>query len=226
MKSVALGCIECREMSDLKTTARKIEPWNPPGPKRVMVVAWGLTPDKGKTVTVSMEMDQRTSYTAQFLEREILGPLGVDRASAFVTDVVRCFFSALPTELATERGCTVLDILRPAARRCLPHLEQEVATLGVEVLVTLGEPVYDLLREFWQMSAPPIREAFGLRIPIACGGRSLHLIPCVPPVAINAEQAHYGLQSARLTKIRLRGHLGDAMTERGRTSPAPRTEAP
>jgi uracil-DNA glycosylase len=165
-----------------------------------------------------MEMDQRTSQTAQFLEREILGPLGVDRSNAFVTDVVRCFFVSPPAQLAIERGCSVLDVLRPAAERCLPRLEQEVAALGVDVIVTLGEPVYDLLREFWQMEAPPIREVFGTRIPLARGGRNLHLIPCVPPATINAERDHFGLQSARLAKIRVRGEMSEAVSDRGRTA--------
>jgi uracil-DNA glycosylase len=191
MKPMMPGCADCRDVPDLATPARNIVPWSPPGPKRVVVV--------------SMEMDRRESPAAIFLEREILGPLGMDRGAAHVADLVRCFFSAPPAQIARERRCALADVLRPAARRCVPHLEYEVEMLGAGAIVTIGEVVYDLLREFWNLEAGPIRGVFGTPIEIARGSRVLPLIPCVTPQHIVAEPEPYAGQAARLARIRLAG---------------------
>lgn len=165
-------------------------PFKGPSPL-VMLVGQDPTVAKGQVDSV-LDLENLSGSLYKYIVVEILKPAGLKLDEVYATDLVKCRFpdNQTPKAISQNHSVTIKDFLSPFFGNCRQWFFEEVRETRPRVILSLGQPVHQLLIEEFGWDAPGrMKEAFGNVYEVTLLGDN---ILYAPSIHINSKrQLHY-----------------------------------
>ena len=155
-------------------------PFKGPNPS-VMLVGQDPTIAKGQVDSV-LDLENPGGQLYRFLVSEILERVGLKVENVYATDLVKCRFpnNQTPRAISQNHRIGIKDFLCPFFRNCRQWFFQEVREIRPRLLLSLGQPVHQMLiEEFGWNIRPRMKDAVSEFRKVELLGEDAFYVPCI-----------------------------------------------
>ncbi len=144
----------------------------------VMVLGQDPTISKGEVNSV-LDLEDTKSKLFHFVISEIIEGVGLGKDDIYATNLIKCRFPNNKTPKLISQG-KIKEYLAPFFNNCREHLKREVRLIKPKIVLSLGEPVHQMLRESYHWEVPSkMKDAFGKSYEVSIKGDKVEYIPCI-----------------------------------------------
>lgn len=129
-----------------------------------------------------LDLDNPQGRLYGYIINDIFEPLGVTLDDIYATDLIKCRFPdyQTPKAIAQDHGMTTTEFLSPFFSNCQQWFVQEVHEIRPKIIMSLGEPVHQLLVEEFVWAVPThMKEAFSNIYIVNVLGHNAFYAPCI-----------------------------------------------
>jgi uracil-DNA glycosylase family 4 len=156
----------------------------------VFLVGQDPTVTKREINTV-LDLENSDGLLSKYLVGKILTPAGLKLDDVYATDLIKCRFphNQTPRSIAKKHGIKMVEYLKPFFQNCRKWFLEEVQEMKPKILVSLGEPVHQLLVEDFAWNVPKsMKDAFGYTYTVKLLDKYIYYVPCIH---INTKRHEY-----------------------------------
>jgi uracil-DNA glycosylase family 4 len=139
-----------------------------------------------------LDLENANSSLHEYIVGEILQPTGIKIDDIYATDLVKCRFpnNQTPRIISKSHDMTIKEFLTPFFFNCRQWLFQELRDFHPKMIISLGEPVHQLLIEQFSWDVPArMKDAFGNVYSVLVFDHNTYYAPCIH---INSKRhSHY-----------------------------------
>lgn len=147
----------------------------------VMLV--GQDPTVARRVIYSaLDLENKGGLLYGYIVGQILAPAGLELDDVYATDLVKCRFphNQTPNAISNRHHMSVEEFLSPFFANCRQWFVQEVDEIQPKIILSLGQPVHQLLVEEFDWPIPSrMRDAFGDVYWVSLAGYRTLYAPCI-----------------------------------------------
>ena len=155
---------------------------------------------RSRVRTVLM-LDNRGCALSKYIERDILGPVGLDVNRICAINLVPDNPGASLYVQSARSGVPFYDLVTSLAKDTWPSFEMKMRTYQPGFILTLGKPVFLALNSILNLNLKWNPEVVGKITPIRIADRSLGWIPCVHIRTYRRHEYYRREQPSRLRQI-------------------------
>lgn len=202
LESLIQNCVECKRdeiISDYILPDKPNSFYGLNNPK-VMILDHSPTVRTSEKVSIVLKMDKPQQPLYQYINKNILEPLGICDSDLYCTNIIKCRTNALPEDILSS--IHFFDRVFMFSRRLL---EKEIATIKPNLIISLSEPVLKVISKTYMNKELKTKESFGRIFSLKILGLSIRYIPVVHiPKGYNSLVAkhYFPEQTNRLITIR------------------------
>jgi len=162
---------------NLQLSVRPFKGANP----SVLLVGQDPTLAKRQVLSV-LELDNPRSRLYRYIVKDILEPARLILDDVYATDLIKCQFpnNQTPKVIAENHGISIKNFLSPFFHNCRQWFFNEVKEIRPKIILSLGEPVHQLLVEEFAWTVPiRMKNAFGNVYIVNVLGVKSFYVPCI-----------------------------------------------
>lgn len=147
----------------------------------VLLLGQDPTIAKGKVYSV-LDLENSSGSLYRYIVSEILTPSGLSLQDIYATDLIKCRFpdNQTPKIISGNHNVTIKDFIAPFFHNCRKWLFEEIRAIRPTIVLSLGEPVHQLLKEEFRWDIPTrMKDAFGNVYGVNLIEKNIHYIPCI-----------------------------------------------
>ncbi len=175
-------CIKAKTNSDLFSVNIKLltKPIRGTTPS-IMLVGQDPTIAKGQVSSV-LDLENTSGNLYKYITVDILNHTGLTLNNIYATNLIKCQFpnNQTPKSISEKHKVKLKDFLHPFFFNCKHWFSQEVRKINPKIILSLGEPVHQLLIEEFSWNVPMrMKNAFGNVYKVNLLDNNVLYIPCI-----------------------------------------------
>jgi uracil-DNA glycosylase len=147
----------------------------------MLIAGQDPTITKGKVSSV-LDLDNPKGTLYKYIVDQILHPADLGIENIYATDLIKCHFpdNQTPKVISDKNDISIKEFLFPFFSNCRRWFLKEVEEIKPTVILSLGEPVHQLLIDEFNWKMPvKIKEAFSNAYKVNLNGYTTFYIPCI-----------------------------------------------
>jgi uracil-DNA glycosylase len=195
-------CSKCKEDSRISTYMAFSKPRSYIGSEKPTIMLIGHSPSvrTKEPASVVLKMNKENRPLFEYINENILQPLGLNKTQIYATNIIKCQTTKLPEDIDKKVG-----FFEICFDHCKYLLEEEIETVKPHLIISLSERVLKILSKQYNGQELSMKESFGVLMNLNVNGFNFNYIPLVHiPKGKNSLVAkhYFPAQTERLKKIR------------------------
>ena len=121
-----------------------------------------------------LKLNEEDKPLFQYINKNVLIPLGLDKSNIFATNLIKCKTTELPEDIDDE-----FNFFETAFENCVKLLEIEINEINPELIISLSERVLKLISKKYFDKELKMKNSFGKLFYIQINNKSYSYIPIV-----------------------------------------------